>query len=103
MKADGLRVKGCTVDRLMKQYGLQGIWRGKGKIITNSRDDQKRADDLVNHNFSAYRLNQMWVADFTYIKTTSGWVYTAFIIDVFARAIVGWKVSHEHGYGYGSA
>ena len=61
----------------------------------NSRDDQKRADDLVNRNFSAYRPNQLWVADFTYIKTTSGWVYTAFIIDVFARAIVGWKVSNS--------
>lgn len=95
MKADELKVARCTVERLMKQYGLQGIWRGKGKITTNSRDDQKRADDLVNRNFSAYRLNQLWVADFTYIKTTCGWVYTAFIIDVFARAIVGWKVSNR--------
>ena len=77
----------------MRQHGLQGVWRGKGKITTNSRDDQKRADDLVNRNFSAHRSNQLWVADFTYIKTTSGWVYTAFIIDVFARTIVGWKVS----------
>ena len=89
MKADELKVARCTVERLMKQYGLQGIWRGKGKITTNSRDD------LVNRNFSAYRLNQLWVADFTYIKTTCGWVYTAFIIDVFARAIVGWKVSNR--------
>ena len=95
MKADGLKVARCTVERLMRQHGLQGVWRGKGKITTNSRDDQKRADDLVNRNFSAYRPNQLWVADFTYIKTTSGWVYTAFIIDVFARAIVGWKVSNR--------
>ncbi len=72
-----------------------GSWRGKGKITTNSRDDQKRADDLVNRNFSAHRPNQLWVADFTYIKTMSGWVYTAFIIDVFARVIVGWKVSNR--------
>ena len=79
----------------MKQYGLQGVWRGKGKITTNSRNDQQRADDLVNRNFNAYRPKQLWVADFTYIKTTSGWVYTAFIIDVFARAIVGWKVSNR--------
>ncbi len=77
----------------MRQHGMQGIWRGKGKITTKSRDDQKRADDLVNRNFNAHRPNQLWVADFTYIKTLSGWVYTAFIIDVFARAIVGWKVS----------
>ena len=95
MKADGLKVARCTVERLMKQYGMQGVWRGKGKITTNSRDDQKRADDLVNRNFSAHRPNQLWVADFTYIKTLSGWVYTAFIIDVFARAIVGWKVSNR--------
>ena len=72
-----------------------GVWRGKGKMTTNSRDDQKRADYLVNCNFNAHRPNQLWVADFTYIKTTSGWVYTAFIIDVFARAIVGWKVSNR--------
>ncbi|MFC6205588.1 IS3 family transposase [Psychrobacter urativorans] len=93
MKTDGLQVARCTVERLMKQHGLQGVWRGKGKITTNSRDDQKRADDLVNRNFNAHRPNQLWVADFTYIKTASGWVYTAFIIDVFARAIVSWKVS----------
>ncbi|MGB2786664.1 MAG: IS3 family transposase [Psychrobacter sp.] len=95
MKADGLKVARCTIERLMRQHGLQGVWRGKGKITTNSRDDQKLADDLVNRNFSAHRPNQLWVADFTYIKTTSGWVYTAFIIDVFARAIVGWKVSNR--------
>ncbi|MBK3392554.1 IS3 family transposase [Psychrobacter sp. M9-54-1] len=95
MKADGLKVARCTIERLMRQHGLQGVWRGKGKITTHSRDDQKRADDLVNRNFSAHRPNQLWVADFTYIKTISGWVYTAFIIDVFARAIVGWKVSNR--------
>ncbi len=50
---------------------------------------------MVNRNFYAHRPNQLWVADFTYIKTTSGWVYTAFIIDVFARAIIGWKVSNR--------
>ena len=99
MKADGIHVARCTVERLMRQYELQGVWRGKGKITTNSRDDQKRADDLVNRNFSAHRPNQLWVADFTYIKTTSSWVYTAFIIDVFARAIVGWKVSNRMNTG----
>ena len=55
MKADGLKVARCTVERLMSQHGLQGVWRGKGKITTNSRDDQKRADDLVNRNFNAHR------------------------------------------------
>ena len=95
MKADGLKFTRCTVERLMKQHGLKGVWCGKGKITTNSRDDQKRADDLVNRNFNAYCPNQLWMADFTYIKTFSSWVYTAFIIDVFTRAIVGWKVSNR--------
>ena len=72
MKADGIHVARCTVERLMKQYGMQGIWRGKGKITTNSRDDQKRADDLVNRNFNARRPNQLWVADFTYTNPSSG-------------------------------
>jgi len=95
MQADGIKVARCTIERLMKQHGLKGVWSGKGKITTNSRDDQKRADDLVNRNFNAHRPNQLWVADFNYIKTTSGWVYTAFIIDVFARVIVSWKVSNR--------
>ena len=54
MKADGLKVARCTVERLMKQYELQEVWRGKAKVTTNSRDNQKRADDLVNRNFSAH-------------------------------------------------
>ena len=99
MKSDGIHVARCTVERLMRQHGLQGVWRGKGKITTNSRDDQKRADDLVNRNFNARQPNQLGVADFTYIKTTSGWVYTAFIIDVFARALVSWKVSNRMNTG----
>ena len=93
MKAEGIHIARCTVERLMRQHSMQGIWRGKGKITTKSRDDQKRADDLVNRDFTAHRPNQLWVADFTYVKTLSGWVYAAFIIDVFSRAIVGWKVS----------
>ena len=72
MKADGLKVARCTIERLMKQYGMQGVWRGKGKMTTTSRDDQKRADDLVNRNFNARRPNQLWVADFTYTNPSSG-------------------------------
>ena len=89
MKTDGLNFARCTIEWLMRQHYLQGFCRGKGKITTNSRDDQKRADDLVNRNFNANRPNKLWVANFTYIKTMSDWVYTAFIIDVFAPAIVG--------------
>ena len=93
LKREGYVIARCTVVRLMKKLGIQGVWRGKNKYTTRSRDDQKRADDLVKRNFTADYPNQLWVGDFTYIQTHSGWVYTAFIIDVFSRAIVGWKVS----------
>jgi len=68
MKADGLKVARCTLKRLMSQHGLPGVWRDKGKITTNSRDDQKRTDELVNRNFSARHPNQLWLADFTYLS-----------------------------------
>ncbi|MFA3697624.1 IS3 family transposase [Acinetobacter baumannii] len=93
LKREGYIIASCTVARLMKKLGIQGVWRGKNKQTTRSRDDQKRADDLVKRNFTADHPDQLWVSDFTYIQTHSGWVYTAFIIDVFSRAIVGWKVS----------
>jgi putative transposase len=93
LKCEGYVVARCTVSRLMKKLGIQGVWRGKNKQTTRSRDDQKRADDLVKRNFTADYPNQLWVGEFTYIQTHSGWVYTTFIIDVFSRAIVGWKVS----------
>ncbi len=93
LKQEGYSVGRCTVARLMQQLEIQGIWRGKNKRTTRSREDQKRADDLVKRDFNAKQPNHLWVADFTYIQTNSGWVYTAFVIDVFSRAIVGWKVS----------
>ena len=93
LKREGYIIARCTVARLMQKLGIQGVWRGKNKQTTRSRDDQKRADDLVKRNFNADHPNQLWVGDFTYIQTHSGWVYTAFVIDVFSRAIVGWKVS----------
>lgn len=95
LKIEGVQVARCTIERLMRKHQIQGVWRGKGKRTTVSDDKQQRADDLVKRNFTASRPNQLWVADFTYIQTNSGWVYTAFIIDVYARAIVGWKVSRR--------
>lgn len=83
----------CRIERLMSELGIQGIKRGKPKKTTNSKPDQDRADDLVKRNFTATKPNQLWVADFTYVKTLTGWVYTAFVIDVYAKAIVGWKVA----------
>ena len=102
LKQDGLpKLARCTVERLMKKLGIQGIWRGKGKITTKQRDDHDKPSDLVKRNFTADAPNKKrllrsiapQVADFTYIKTKSSWVYTAFVIDVFKRVIVGWKVS----------
>lgn len=66
MQTEGIKVARCTVERLMRHYGLQDIRRGKGKITTHSRNDQQRAGNLINHNFSAQRPNQLWVSDFTY-------------------------------------
>ncbi len=94
LKKDGFNaIARCTVERLMQQAGIQGVWRGKGKISTKQRDDQQSPADLVKRQFKANAPNKLWVADFTYIKTLTGWVYTAFIIDVFARTIVGWQTA----------
>lgn len=93
LKKEGYSIARCRIARLMQQLDIQGVWRGKNKQTTRHSDDQKRADDLVQRDFTAQHPNNLWVADFTYIQTRSGWVYTAFIIDVFSRAIVGWKVS----------
>ena len=93
LSKEGYCIARCRVARLMQQLGIQGVWRGKNKLTTRHRDDQKRADDLLKLDFTAQHPNNLWVADFTYIQTHSGWVYTAFFIDVFSRAIVGWKVS----------
>lgn len=83
----------CTVERLMKVLGLRGVVRGGGYVVTTRADDTARVPDLVDRHFAATRPNQLWVSDFTYVPTADGFVYTAFVIDVFARRIVGWKVS----------
>ena len=77
----------------MRKHSIQGVWRGKGKRTTVCAPELQRADDLVNRQFTASRPNQLWVADFTYVATHPGFVYTSFIIDVFAWRIVGWKVA----------
>jgi transposase InsO family protein len=84
----------CTVERLMKALNLRGAVRGGGFIVTTRPDDTAVVPDLVDRHFTATRPNQLWVSDFTYVSTADGFTYTAFVIDVFARRIVGWKVSH---------
>ncbi|MFM6585748.1 MAG: IS3 family transposase [Dolichospermum sp.] len=90
---EGLVTARCTVERLMRAAGLRGVRRGKS--VRTTVPDAKAACplDRVNRQFQAERPNQLWVADFTYVSTWQGFVYVAFIIDVFARCIVGWRVS----------
>jgi transposase InsO family protein len=93
MNREGLPVARCTVERLMKQLGLQGARRGK--VVRTTIPDKATICplDRVNRQFKADRPNQLWVSDFTYVSTWQGWLYVAFVIDVFARRIVGWRVS----------
>ncbi|XHC02103.1 IS3 family transposase [Seohaeicola saemankumensis] len=90
---DNQDVARCTVERLMRHLGLKGVLRGKKVITTNPDTSQLCPDDKVNRLFMADRPNKLWVSDFTYVQTWSGTVYVAFVIDVFARRIVGWRAS----------
>lgn len=92
LQREGFSVARCTIARLMKAMGLVGVLRGRKVRTTVSRKDVA-ASDRVNRQFVAERPNQLWVADFTYVSTWQGFAYVAFIIDVFAGVIVGWRVS----------
>jgi putative transposase len=83
----------CTVERLMRRQGLRGVRRGKVVRTTISDSRAPCPLDRVHRQFRAERPNQLWVSDFTYVSTWQGWLYVAFVIDVFARRIVGWRVS----------
>jgi putative transposase len=85
----------CTVERLMRSLGLRGIVRGRKCRTTFADDSAERPLDLVKRQFQARRPNQLWVADFTYVATWAGFVYVAFVIDVFARRIIGWRVARS--------
>ncbi len=94
MGREGLRAARCRVRRLMRAMGLAGAIRGRAWITTTQSDPEaSRPRDLVDRQFTATRPNQLWVSDFTYVATWRGFVYVAFVIDVFARRIVGWRVS----------
>ena len=90
---EDIKVARCTVERLMRRRGLRGAMRGK--VVRTTVADAARPCplDRVNRQFKAERPNQLWVSDFTYVSTWQGFVYVAFVIDVFARRIVGWRVS----------
>ena len=95
LQREGLAVARCTVARLMRQRGLRGVRRGQAVRTTVPNGAAPCPGDRVNRQFRAERPNQLWVADFTYVSTWQGFVYVAFIIDVFARRIVGWRVSRS--------
>jgi putative transposase len=90
---EGIEVARCTVQRLMRELGISGALRGKKVRTTVADASAKRAPDLVKRDFTAAAPNRLWVADFTYCSTWSGMVYTAFVIDVYSRRIVGWRTS----------
>jgi transposase InsO family protein len=93
MNREGIEVARCTVERLMRRLGLRGVRRGKVVRTTISDNKAPCPLDKVNRQFRAERPNQLWVSDFTYVSTWRGWLYVAFVVDVFARRIVGWRVS----------
>jgi len=92
---EGVAIARCTVARLMREMGLQGVVRGRVKRTTVSEKATPCPRDHVNREFWAERPNQLWVANFTYVATWAGFVHVAFVVDVFARRIVGWRVSRS--------
>lgn len=91
---EGQQVARCTIERLMRQMGLQGATRGRRPKVTTIADEHaSRPADLVERNFTAQQPNQLWVADLSYVATWKGFAYVAFVIDAFSRMIVGWRAS----------
>lgn len=95
MKREGFDIARCTIERLMRDMGLQGVIRGKPARTTISDKAAPCPLDHVNRQFHAPAPNRLWVSDFTYVATWAGFVYVAFVIDVYARYIVGWRVSRN--------
>lgn len=93
LNREGIQVARCTVERLMRRLGLQGARRGKSLRTTMPDTSAPRPLDRVNRVFKASRPNELWVSDFTYVSTWQGWLYVTFVVDVYARRIVGWRVS----------
>src|SRR5690606_11229860 len=92
---EGHVVARCTVARLMKVMGLRGVVRGRRTTTTTPDEAADLPKDLIKRKFTAVRPNALWVSDLTYVATWRGFVYVAFVIDVFSRRIVGWRVSNS--------
>ncbi|WP_416348928.1 IS3 family transposase [Microbispora triticiradicis] len=93
LRREGQAVARCTVQRLMGELGIIGLVRGKARRTTIPADQAERPADLVGREFHAPAPNRLWVADLTYVRTWTGWVYAAFVIDVYSRMVVGWQVA----------
>ncbi|MET8454422.1 IS3 family transposase [Streptomyces sp. NPDC005209] len=93
LRREGVTAARCTIERLMREDGLEGVIRGRRRRTTVPEPAAPRPPDLVNRLFTATRPNQLWVADLTYVRTWSGWVYVAFVLDVYSRMIVGWQLA----------
>jgi len=94
LNREGIKVARCTVERLMRDLGLSGARRGRAYKVTTRFDERThRPADRVERQFCAPAPNRLWVADLTYVRTHTGWVYAAFIIDVYSRMVVGWQIS----------
>ena len=100
LRREGIKVAKCTVERLMQAMGLAGVRHGRKTITTVSNPKAPCPLDKVNREFQVSRPNALWVVDFTYVHTFAGFVYVAFVIDAFARRIVGWKVSKSATAGF---
>lgn len=90
LRRRGLQVAHCTVDRLMRELGMQGVRRGKTPRTTIPGKDSTRAGDLLDRDFTAPAPNRVWIADFTYVRAWTGMGYVAFVVDLYAQRIVGW-------------
>ena len=96
LNREGILVARCTVARLMDDLGFRGIVRGRSfRVTTHSVDGAERPLDLVDRDFTASRPNELWVSDLTYVRTGRTFVYVAFVVDAFARRIVGWQISNS--------
>jgi putative transposase len=93
LNREGIPVARCTVERLMRRDGLCGVVRGKARRTTIAEETAERAHDLVGRNFAPLAPDRLWVADLTYVSTWSGWVYVAFVVDAYARRILGWRTA----------
>ena len=91
LNREGIPVARCTVERPMRLEGLAGAVRGKAKRTTIADTSAPRARDLVRRDVNPAAPDRLWVADMTYVSSWSGWVYVAFVIDAFARRIIGWR------------